>query len=128
MDRGGDDTQLGLDANIFYELTPKSRLTFGANNDFGTSPQGQQQKNFSLNGGISSQISEEWTVNAGLNFRATDYGTRTDDYVELNLGASYIVNANIRILGGYTYRSYASDIASAEFKNNVFSISANFRY
>lgn len=128
LDRGGDDTQLGLDANISYELTPKSRLTFGANNDFGTSPQGQQQKNFSLNGGISSQISDEWSVNAGLNFRATDYGTRTDDYVELNLGASYIVNANIRILGGYTYRSYASDIASAEFKNNVFSISANFRY
>lgn len=128
LDRGGDDNQLGLDANLTYELTPKTSLTFGANNDFGTSPQGQQQKNFSLNGGVSSKISEEWSVNAGLNFKATDYGTRTDDFYELTLGTTYTVNANVRIVGGYTYRTYTSDIKTSEFENNVFTVMANFRY
>jgi len=44
------------------------------------------------------------------------------------LSTTYIVNANVRILGGYTYRNYSSDIAASEFKNNVFSVAANFRY
>jgi hypothetical protein len=128
LDRGGDDTLLGVDSGFSYEITPKSSFDFSITNDFGTSPQGQQQKNFSLGGTLSSQLSQEWSVNGGLNYRATDYGTRTDDYVEIALGAVYTVNSNVRILGGYTYRNYASDISASEFKNNVFSVSANFRY
>lgn len=128
LDRGGDDTMLGIDASFAYELSPKSTLQFGASNDFGTSPQGQQQENLTANGMITTKLSEEWAVNVGLSWRAIDYGTRTDDYLEGQLGTSYIVNANVRIVGAYTYRDYSSDIASGEFKNNVFSVAANFRY
>lgn len=128
LDRGGDDTQLGIDSSFSYEISPKTSLQFGATNDFGTSPQGQQQKNLSLNGMVISKISEEWSVNVGLSWRAIDYGTRTDDFFEGVLSTTYIVNANVRIVGGYTYRNYSSDIAASEFKNNVFSVAANFRY
>lgn len=128
LDRGGDDTQLGLDSSFNYEVSPKTSLQFGASNDFGTSPQGQQQKNFTIGGGVTSKVSEEWSINAGLSFRSIDYGTRTDDYFEGQLGTSYIVNANIRVVGAYVYRNYSSDLAVNEFKNNVFSISAVFRY
>jgi hypothetical protein len=38
------------------------------------------------------------------------------------------VNANIRIVGGYSYKSYTSVLSGSEFKNNVFSVAANFRY
>jgi len=112
LDRGGDET----------------RFNFSVSNDFGTSPQGQQQKNFTLGGTLSTDLSQEWTVSGGMNYRAIDYGRRTDDYFELNLGAVYIISANMRIQGGYAYRSYASDISSIEFKNNVFSVAANFSY
>lgn len=128
LERGGDDTLLGVDSGFSYEISPKTSFDFSLTNDFGTSPQGQQQKNFSLGGSLSSQISQEWSVNGGLNYRATDYGTRTDDYVELTAGAAYTVNSNVRIIGGYTYRDYSSDISASEFKNNVFSVAANFRY
>jgi polysaccharide biosynthesis protein VpsM len=128
LDRGGDDTQLGLDSSFAYEISPKTNLEFGATNDFGTSPQGQQQKNLTLNSRVISKISEEWSVNAGLSWRSTDYGTRTDDYFEGQLGTTYVVNANVRIVGGYVYRNYSSDLRGSEFKNNVFSVSANFRY
>jgi polysaccharide biosynthesis protein VpsM len=125
---GGDDTQLGLDASFGYEISPKTSLQLGASNDFGTSPQGQQQKNFTVNGMVITKISEEWSVNGGLSFRSIDYGSRTDDYFEGQLGTTFIVSANVRIIGGYVYRNYSSDFAANEFKNNVFSVSANFRY
>jgi polysaccharide biosynthesis protein VpsM len=149
LDRGGDETQLGLDSSFAYEISPKTSLQFGASNDFGTSPQGQQQRNLVLNGMVVTKISEEWLVNAGLSWRSIDYdevpavtrvlgttvtiitpriNSRTDDYFEGVLGTTYIVNANVRITGGYTYRNYSSDLGNAEFKNNVFSVAANFRY
>ncbi|HVS52498.1 MAG TPA: outer membrane beta-barrel protein, partial [Opitutaceae bacterium] len=124
----GTESQLGLDASFSYEISAKTNLQLGASNDFGTTPQGQQQKNFTLNAAVNSKISAEWEANAGLSYRATGYGTRTDDYYEATLGASYVINANIRIVGAYVYRRYNSDIASSEFTNNVFSLAANFRY
>src|SRR5688572_14761792 len=42
LDRGGDDSQLGVDASFAYELSPKTSLQVGASNDFGTSATGQQ--------------------------------------------------------------------------------------
>ena len=128
LDRGGDETLLGVESSFTYEISPKTRFNFSVSNDFGTSPQGQQQKNFTLGGTLSTDLSQEWTVSGGMNYRAIDYGRRTDDYFELNLGAVYIISANVRIQGGYAYRSYASDISSIEFKNNVFSVAANFSY
>jgi len=128
LDRGGDETLLGVESSFAYEISPKTRFNFNVTNDFGTSPQGQQQKNFTLGGTLSTDLSQEWTVSGGMNYRAIDYGKRTDDYFELNLGAVYIISANVRIQGGYAYRSYSSDISSIEFKNNVFSVAANFSY
>ena len=128
LDRGGDETQLGLDSSFAYEISPKTSLQFGATNDFGTSPQGAQQKNLTINGMVTSKIADEWTANVGLSWRSIDYGSRTDDYFEGQLGTTYIINSNIRITGAYVYRNYSSDIGTAEFKNNVFSIAANFRY
>jgi hypothetical protein len=128
LDRGGDDTQLGVQSNFTYEYSQKTAIDFWVSNDFGTSPQGQQQKNFVLGGAVNAKISEEWAMNVGLTYRAIDYGNRTDDYIEGTIGGSYIINANVKIVGAYVYRDYSCDIAASEFKNNVFSIAANFRY
>jgi polysaccharide biosynthesis protein VpsM len=125
---GGDDDMFGVDASFAYEISPKTSLQLGASNDFGTSPQGLQQQNLIFNGMVTTKITEEWTVNAGLSYRGIDYGTRTDDYWEGVLGTAYIINANVRIVGSYVYRDYKSDVRLAEFENNVFSIAANFRY
>lgn len=124
----GNRDLLGLDASFAYELTPKSTFQFGASNDFGTSPTGEQQKNFVLNGLIITKLTEEWSVNAGASYRRIGYGSRTDDYWEGNLGAAYVVNANLRIVGAYVYRTYKTDLVDSEFNNNVFSIAANLRY
>lgn len=125
---GGDASQLGLEAKFAYELTPKTVLEFGATNDFGTSPQGQQLKNKTVSGLVTAKLSPEWSVNTGLSWRTIDYGSRTDDYVEAHLGTTFIVSTNVRIVGTYHYRDYGSDLRPSEFKNSVFSLAANFRY
>jgi len=125
---GGSTSMLALESSLSLELTPKTSLQFGASSDFGVTPQGQQQKNFSLNSAVTTKLTEDWSVNAGVNYRATNYGTRVDDYWEGNLGAAYVVNASIRVVAAYVYRDYISDLASSEFSNNVFSLSANLRY
>ena len=128
LDRTGDQNLLGWEGKLTYELSPKTRFGFGSSNDYGTTPQGQQQKNFTLNGDVTSNISEEWSVNAGLSYRAINYYTRTDDFIEGTLGATYIVNANVRIVGAYVHRRNESDLAGGGFMQNVFSLAANFRY
>ena len=86
------------------------------------------QKNFSLGGSVTTNLTEQWSVNGGLSYRAIKYTTRTDDYVEGQLGANYAVNAYVKLVGAYVYRNNASDLKSGEFTNNVFSVAANFRY
>lgn len=129
---GSNEGLLGLDASFAYEITPKSTVQFGASNDFGTSPTGQQQKNLTLNALATTKLTEEFSVNGGVSFRSIRYygGTanRTDDYWEATLGASYVINANVRLVGAYVYRTYNTDLAGSEFTNNVFSVAANFRY
>jgi polysaccharide biosynthesis protein VpsM len=128
LDVTGAKNGFGLDASLTYEVSPKTSLQMGASNDFGTSPQGQQQENLTMNARLVTKIASDWSVNGGLSFRSIDYGTRTDDYWEAGAGTVYIVNANITILGAYVHREYSSDIRGADFKNNVFSVAANFRY
>jgi len=128
LDRGGDDTLLGVESGFTYEVSPKTNVDFNLSNDFSTSPQGEQLKNFVIGGSVSSAISAEWSVKAGLSLRSLEYARRTDDFFEGELGAIYTVNANVRVGGSYQYRNYSSPIAGAEFKNNIFAITASFRY
>jgi hypothetical protein len=128
LGNGTDANQLGLEAKFAYELTPKTGLEFGASNDFGTSPQGQQLKNKTVNAQVSTQLTPEWGVNCGLSWRTIDYGPRTDDYWEGQLGTVFVISTNVRLVGAYYYRNYSSDVRRNEFRNNVFSVAANFRY
>jgi hypothetical protein len=128
LSAGKDEDQFGFEADLGYEITPKTNFTFGASNDFGTSASGAQQKNFSVNGRLSTKVSEVWSYGGALSYRAIDYITRTDDYIEGSLSATYTVNSYIGISGAYAYRNNSSDLRGSEFSNNVFSLSANIRY
>lgn len=132
---GGSKTDPGLTANLSYEFSPKTKLTFTAGNNHSTSPQGAQQKNLSFGGSATIEVDKAWTVNAGLNWRNIAYsrfgaaGPHEDDYVEGTVGASYVVNSQVKINGGYIYRNNSTNNRNgSEFTGNVFNISASFRY
>lgn len=128
LSNGNDETLPGFDAKLTYELTPKTSLQFGGSNDYGTSPQGDQQKNLAFNASVSTNVDDQWSLNAGLSSRSIEYAARTDDFIEGNLGVNYILNAYVKIAATYTYRNNSSVLASREFSNNVFSLSASLRY
>ena len=125
---GGSQSMLGLKAQLNYAITPKTGLQLTASSSPDTSPQGAQQKNVSLGATVNSKISDTWSVRAGLTWRAIHYTTRTDDFLDGSLGATYIVNTYVNIVGAYAYRHNSSVLASGVFTQNVFNISANLRY
>ena len=128
IDKGGNVNMLGVDGQLNYEITPKSTLQFTASNAPDTSPQGLQQKNLAFGASASIAIDEQWSVNAGANYRAIDYGTRTDHYTEETLGAAYVVNAYVKVVGAYAHRNNSSQLTGSQFTNNVFSLAVSGRY
>lgn len=128
LERTSDQNLLGWEGKLTYEASPKTSIGLSSSNDYGTTPQGQQQKNFTLGGDVSNKLSDDWTISASVNFRAINYYTRTDDFIEANLGVTYIINTNFKMNASYVYRSNDSVLAGGDFKQNVFSIAANLRY
>ncbi len=125
---GTDESMFGLDGSLDYELTPKTKLHLTASNAPDTSPQGIQKKDLSLGAAVSSDLSDQWKANAGINFKSTKYATRTDDFIDSNLGATYTWNAYLKVTGSYTYRNNSSPLAGGEFTENVFTVATNVRY
>ncbi|QYM78577.1 outer membrane beta-barrel protein [Horticoccus luteus] len=138
---GSDRNGLGIDSDFSYAVTPKTAIQLGIDNDFGTSGQGSQQKNFTVTLGANTQISEELSFSGGISRREIKYDAGTDTYWQGQVGFNYAINAFVSISGGYTYRDNSSDrIPPAalpqalrdqldpNFTNNVFTVAANFRF
>jgi hypothetical protein len=125
---GSSVNMLGLDGMLSYAITPKSTLQFTASNSPDTSPQGLQQKNLALGASVSIVLDEQFSINGGVNYRAIDYGTRTDDYSEETIGGTYLVNAYVRVVGSYVHRNNSSQLTASQFTNNVFSLAISGRY
>lgn len=125
---GGDKSIFDIDAALNFLASEKTTFQVTASNDFGTSSNGAGQKTFALGASVINRATDEWYVRGSVTYQALDYFTRTDDYVEFQAGADYVVNENVTISGAVAYRDYKSDLAGAGFNNTVFSIAANFRY
>jgi len=127
---------LGVDSTFAYAVTPKTNIQFGINNDFGTSGQGAEQKNFVVTAGVNTRVSAEWGFSAAVNRRDITYTRREDLYWEGQLGVDYTINEFFSLRGGYVYRQNDSSVAytgalspfDPNFTNNIFSLAANVRF
>jgi hypothetical protein len=131
LDKGDSESAPGFESSLNYAYTEKTSIIFGLSNDFGVSGQGATQRNGTVSVGVTSKISDEWKAGASLAYRGIHYfGTtsRTDKYFEGTLSVTYVANAIVEIVGGYTYRNNDSKLAGSSFNNNVFSLAANFRF
>lgn len=123
-----DKSLLGVDSSLSYDATPKTTLQFGVSNDFDTNSQGQQQKNFAVRFAALTAVSAEWSLSGGVSYRAINYYSRTDDYMEGHLGATYIINENVQVTAAVALRSNESDLDTSDFDNSVISLAAAFRF
>jgi polysaccharide biosynthesis protein VpsM len=128
LDRGADEDQLGFEGNLSYAYSDKTSLVFNLGNDFGSSGSGESTKDFNIGLTGSNKFNEQWTLNTGLTYRKSEYPTRTDDFIEATAGVAYVYSNYVNFAAAFTLRDNGSDLASAEFAQNVFSLSANVRY
>lgn len=123
-----DGDLFAVNASLNYAVTAKTTFQLNVSNDFGYDSVGNQQKNFTVGGVLTSNISEVLSVSASLSTRSIEYLTRTDHFTAGSLGLNYTVNHYLTLTASYNYSSNSSDLAPVEFDNNIFSLSASFRY
>jgi len=128
FDVGSDKNLFGVDGNLTYLYSDKTSYRFTFGNDFGSSGTGDSTKNFTLGLNASNQFTEQWFMSAGLNYRSTEYSTRTDDFIEGQVAVTYVYNTYVNFGASLTLRNNSSDLGAAEFSQNVFSVGANIRY
>lgn len=128
FDGGGDDDNLGFDANLAYAYSDKTSYRVSVTNDFGNSGLGESTKNLTWSLSATNRFANEWYLTGAINYRTTDYPTRTDDYAEGLVAVTYSYNKYFNFSASYTYRNNSSDTAFYEFSNSVLSFGANIRY
>lgn len=126
---GGKEDQFGFNGNLRYVYSEKTSLGFLIGNDFGSSATGESIKNFNVGLNASSRLTQQWSMNAGLNFYKMEYNARTDDYTEAQVAIDYNYNTYVRFGASLTLRDNSSaKLVSAEFSQTVFSLGASVRY
>ncbi len=139
---GPDDSQLGYDGALSYELTPKTGLQLSFNRSFRTSPIGTSQDNTSFFIGATSAISPQFDASVGLSYQQVEYGLqvfaatpgsstasrRADDYWDANLKFDYIFNSWLNFSLSYLHRTNESNLLGQDFSNNIFTLFSGFRF
>ncbi|HTB80873.1 MAG TPA: outer membrane beta-barrel protein [Opitutaceae bacterium] len=123
-----NDSTFGFDGTFTYELTPKTSSSLVMSRDFSTGAQGESLKNTSFSLSLSAALSLQWQANASLSYQNVDYSTfRKDNYWEGGLSATYMYSSRLSATAGYTLRNNSSTLSGAEFSDNIFSLTINFR-
>jgi hypothetical protein len=132
---------LGLGANLSYEITPRTSATLQAGRDNSASAQGQVLKTASYSFGLSSDIGNQWQAGAGVTYRTVAYGQelysfetallaqpRTDDYWEGNFHLTYNPTRWFSTSASYILRDNRSTLPGVEFTDSVLSLDLKVHY
>jgi hypothetical protein len=126
---GKDESSIGLDSSLTYDFSPKTKATLVVSNDFGSASAGQSQEIFSLSAGIQSELGAQWIGFGNISYNSINYaGPRKDDFNQVTVGATYLVNEMFSVSGTYSYKKNSSNVAGQDYTVNVFAVSASVRY
>jgi hypothetical protein len=127
---GGNKSGVGVNSKFTYNYSPKTIVYFGATNDFGYAAIDGAFRDFTLYGGMTSALTEQWKFNILLNYGYYDYIriVRIDDLYSGQVGLTYIVNTYLSLVGTYKYAENSSSLAPDSFTNNIFSVAATVKF
>lgn len=128
FDAGGEDDSFGLDGSLSYDYSDKTSYRLTLSNDFGSSGIGESTKIFSWGVSATNRFTTAWSLTGSLNYRSTDYPSRSDDFLEGLVGVSYKYSDIVNFTASYAYRNNDSSKTFYDFSNSVFSFGANIRY
>lgn len=71
--------------------------------------------------GVDHELLRNLLLNARLQWRQDDFNgvDRTDNVYTAGVGATYLVNRNFYLTGGYTYETRKSNVAGFDYKDNL---------
>lgn len=125
-----DSTTLGVDGGLFWAYSAKTQANLQLGRRFETSAIAQALTRTTASLGVTHQLSGQFASQAEVRYEMSDYelGGRTDHYYEFTIGSTYAWTDYLTLAAGYAFRFNNSDLDEVEFTNNVFSISARWRY
>jgi len=128
---GATQRQLGLEATLNYQYSPKTTFSLYANNGFAPSASGNQTEVFSSGISGNFQLSNQWTADVSAGFSSTKYliePPRTDHFFSLGVGVSYAVNSGFDLSASYLYRRNTSPLEELAFDDNMATFTAACRF
>ncbi len=122
---------LGLRSALIYHYTEKTLFRLDSSRDFSNATSGASQQATAITLRGQTDIAVDWKANMAVTYRVVDYKTtpsRTDDYYEGTIGATYIINSKFSVNGSYLFRTNYSNAVGNSFIDNVVSLSISARY
>lgn len=125
---GGNQSLFGFDSKFTYLFSPKTTVLLGVSNDFANAATGASQKVLSFTTSVRTEFEEGFSGSVAVSYRDLDYITgERDHYWETTVGVQQQYNKYLSFQAGYTFRNNSTNV-SADFTDNVFSISGSVRY
>ena len=130
--RFSEERTLGLDADLYWRVTPKFATRFGLSRDFGVGSDGAPLRisSFSLSSDLS--LNNNYTASANLGYMQRDYTfrDREDDKYSAGIRIFYTPNAFWQYNLGYTFIDNLSTGTEAgnSYDADVVDLNATLRY
>ena len=123
---------MGVDADMYWIMTPKLSTRFGLSRDFGVGSDGAPTKENSVSLSSNLSLSNNWTGNANLGYTQRDYTRRDrkDDKYSAGIRIFYLPNRFWQFSGGYSYidsESRGADRGNS-YEAHMVDLNATLRY
>lgn len=135
---------LGFDGKFTYQATDKTSANLSLSQNFGSSALGQSTKTTSYAFQLANTFSSQFSLSASTQYRRTNIGLpvfapltdatkqfvsqRVDNGWENSLQATYLFTNWLTMVGNYTFRNNRSNQDTADYDNNVFSLTLGLQY
>ena len=127
-----DETTLGVDADLYWLMTPKLSTRFGLSRDFGLGSDGAPTRENSVSTSTNLSLSNNWTASANLMYTQRDYTRRDreDDKYSAGIRIFYLPNRFWQYSGGYNFTDSVSTGADAgnSYDAHMVDFQATLRY
>lgn len=127
-----DNSSLGLDGSLNWQLTPKLTNAISFSRDFGSTSDGTRIEESALNVNSSLALTQQLYTGASIGYIFKEYldQDREDGYFSFGLNATYQANDYCTVSSAYSFSKNNSDLASgaSDFDNNKVDIKVSLRY
>jgi polysaccharide biosynthesis protein VpsM len=141
VQKSPQETLLGFDGTLNYELTSKTTSALAFSRQFTASALGESQKNTRYSFSLSTDTTPLWQIGARLAYQDVDYGAavftvadqpaalhRVDGNFETSVFTSYDYSSWLTATANYTFRNNHSTLPGVDFSDNILSLMLVFRY